>query len=266
MADKKKDQPAAPSGLDQILSLINTTAPTADTANPRQPLGPPKQFYTEQGQIMGTARDPSFTPYLNGDEWVPAYSMSTEDRARLKARMNAAGLYGTNGYTPGSWTRDDAAAYQTVLESANAMGIRDANVVIDNLASEASRGHRVMGPRAPLVSRITDPEAVRRVVRSTALDLTGQRLSDEEEARIVNAYRSYEQGLDQSAYAAGGAAYGTVGGTVATPMSPEDFASSQIESSHAGDVAGVRYAKGVEQILSAHRIVPNVDLYGGGGS
>ncbi len=259
MADKKK--PATTDLSD--LGIALPPVPTIAAGNQRQPLGPGNQALAEQGaylQAQGRPRDPNFTPYLTDDEWMPAYSMSTEDRDRLKARMNAAGLYGTSGYSSGSWTNQDANAYKTVLESANAMGVRDANVVIDNLAESAKKSPRVQGPRAPLVSRYSDPEAVRQVIRSTALDLTGMRLSDDEERRIMEAYKSYQLGAQASEYNAGAG-----GGSVVDPMSAQQFAQGQIEGTHSADVAAVRYAEGVDKILSAHRSVPKVDLYGGQG-
>lgn len=247
------------SGLSAIQQFLNT-APTLAVGSARAPLGPPQGFYAEQGEILGAQRDPSFTPYVNGDEWVPAYGVPPEDRERLKARMNAAGLYGTTGYQSGSWTREDANAYQQVLEAANGMGVRDANVVIDNIAQEVRKGPRVQGPRAPLVSRITDPNAVRAIVRSSALDLTGSRLSDEDERRIVDAYRSYQQGLDQSAYAAGAG-----GGTVASPMDPQTFAEQQVEQTNPAGVASNRYLDGFEKLIGVHQLGGNVSLYGGAG-
>lgn len=247
MAEDKKKAPADP------LAGMNFAPPpmaAPASGSTRQPLGPPQGYYQEQAAFQGAQADPEFAamgPYIQGDQWTPAFSMSTEDRDRLKARMNAAGLYGTTGYQSGSWTAEDAQAYQTVLESANGMGKRDPNVVIDNIASQVTKSARVQGPRAPLVSRISNPDDIRAVLRESAYSLTGSRLSDEDEARLISAYQGQEQSASGAAYAAGGGA----GGTVTDPASAQNFADAQIERMRPKEVAVHRHLEAFEKILGS---------------
>lgn len=222
--------------------------PTIGAGNARQPLGPPQGFYTEQAMVNPALA--GFQPYVSGDEWVPAYNLSPADRDRLKARMNAAGLYGTSGYASGTWTQEDANAYQAVLESANGMGVRDAEVVIDNLAESAKRGPRVAGPRAPLVSRVSNPDDIRSVLRKAAYDLTGSRLSDEEEQRLISTYQGQQSAASQAEYAAGGAAPGS-STAVTQEAGMQTFAEAQIESMRPGDVAAHRHLDAFERILGS---------------
>lgn len=264
---KKEEKPATSDRLSRIEQFL-ASAPTIAAGNARQPLGPPQGFYDEQGAVLadlGRPRDPSFMPYVTGDEWVPAFNVPPEDRDRLKARMNAAGLYGAGGYQPGSWTREDANAYQLVLESANGMGVRDPTVVIDNIASEAIKSPRVAGQRAPLVNRVPDQTTIRNVVRDTALTLTGMRLAPEQEENIVAAYRSYVSGLNQQEYALGQT--GGPGGVTNTPMAVEDFAEGQLEAINPEGVQRERGLDFMDKLLqSATRTtVPPPDQYQGEG-
>jgi hypothetical protein len=252
MADKKK--PADP-----LAGLDLTPPPMAPSGSARQPLGPPLGYYTE-----GAAIDPAragFKPYITGDEWVPA-TYETADRDRLKSRMNAAGLYGTAGYQSGSWTQSDANAYEEVLKASNATFTRDENVVIDNIAAEVKKGPRAMGPRAPLVSRISNPDDIRAVIRDSAYSLTGSRLSDEDEQRLISMYQGQQGAADQAAYGAAGGA----GGTVTEAASQQNFAAAQIERLRPGAVATHRHLEAFEKILgSMGTMVPETPTYAGGG-
>lgn len=231
--------------------------------SPRQPLGPPQGFYTEQAAINPQLA--GFQPYVNGDEWVPAYNLTPDDRDRLKSRMNAAGLYGTSGYASGTWTQADANAYQIVLESANGMGQRDANVVIDNLANEARKTPRVQGPRAPLVSQVSNPDDIRAVIRKASYDMTGSRLSDEEEQRLISMYQGQQGAVNQAVGAAGGAAPGSTT-TVTQEAGMANFANAQVERLRPGDVAAHRHLDAFEKILqSMGTMVPETPTYGGEG-
>jgi hypothetical protein len=251
---KKKEEPKTEDRLSRIEQFLAAPVEVGG-ANARQPLGPPKDFYTEQSAYqgeMGTV-DPEFAakgPYITGDEWMPGYGMSDEDRDQLKARMFAAGLYGSGGYSSGSWTQADANAYQIVLESANGMGRRDPNVVIDNLASEARRGARVRAPRAPLVNQISNPDDIRAIVRKSAYELTGSRLSDEEEQRLISMYQGSQTAENQAVHAAGGAAEGATT-TVIQAAGMQNFAEAQIERMRPGEVASHRHLDAFDKILQS---------------
>lgn len=232
---------------DMLAGLGIAPPPMIAAGNTRQPLGPPQAFFTEQA--IANPELAGFQPYLDGDEGVPGYSMNSEDRDRLKARMNAAGLYGTNGYTSGSWNPDDAQAYKYVLETANFMGVRDPEVVINNIADNAKAGGRVQGPRAPLVSQVSNPDTIRAVLREASYSLTGSRLSPEEEQRLISLYQGYEHGADAAAYAAGGT--GGPGGTVTQAPSMQGFAEAQIEQMRPQEVASHRHLDAFEKILGS---------------
>lgn len=236
MADKKPSDPLA--------GFNFTPPPMAVAGSTRQPLGPPSGYYQEQALVNPELA--GFQPYVQGDQWTPAYNLTPEDRDRLKARMNAAGLYGTSGYQSGTWTNEDSNAYQTVLEAANGMGQRDPEVVINNIASEATKGPRTQGPRAPLVSKISNPDDIRAVIKDSAFSLIGQRLSAEEEERLVAMYQQREQAENQATYAAGGA-----GGTVTGVPSMQAFAEGQIEALRPGAVGAHQHLAAFEKILGS---------------
>lgn len=244
---------------DPLAGLGLAPPPMIAAGSVRQPLGPPQGFFDEQAAV--DPRLAGFQPYIDGDQWVPAYTMTPEDRNRLKARMNGAGLYGTSGYFPGSWTAEDARAYQSVLESANGMGQRDPNVVIDNIASEATKGGRVQGPRAPLVSHVSNPDTIRAVLRDSAYSLTGSRLSDDDEKRLISLYQSQQAQANQAEYSAGGG-----GGQVTDPAGMQQFAAAQVEQLHPEDVASHRYLGAFKKILgSMGTLASDTPTYKGAG-
>lgn len=252
MADSKK--PADPLG-----GFNFTPPPMTATGTARQPLGPPQGYYQEQALVNPALA--GFTPYVQGDEWVPAYNLTTEDRDRLKARMNQAGLYGSSGYQSGTWTTEDSNAYQIVLEAANGMGQRDPEVVINNIASEATKGPRVQGPRAPLVSKISNPDDIRAVIKDSAFSLIGQRLSAADEDRLVAMYQQREQSENQGAYGAAGD-----GGTVTGAPSMQAFAESQIETLRPSEVGVHQHLAAFEKILGTmNASAPETPTYKGAG-
>jgi hypothetical protein len=264
VADKQK-QPQQPAGgldVNAILAQLGPP-PTVDT-DKRQPLGPPTAFYGERA-AAGVAPAPGFQPFLQGDQWVPA-SQPSENRARLQAKMNAAGLYGTQGYIPGVWTNDDAAAYQVVLENANATGVSDPERALDLFAQQARvKSPKAKQPRAPLVVQYADPESIRQVVRDSSLTMLGKRLSDAEEQRIISGYQAYTAAGQRQAYAAGGDQYGEGGGgSVTKPMGYDEYARAQIESSHPAELGAQRYLDGFGAIVkSLGTVVNQPPLVGG---
>lgn len=254
MADKKK-VPAPPADELASFGITVPAMPTIGAGNARQPLGPPQGFYAEQTAFQTEAGtlDPEFQAkgaYVTGDEWVPAFNLTKEERDALKARMNAAGLYGTSGFASGDWTQADANAYQIVLESANGMGIRNADVVIDNLANDARRSPRVQGPRAPLVSQISNPDDIRAVIRKSAYELTGSRLSDDDEQRLISMYQG-QQGSVNAAVHAGGSAAPGLSTAVTNEAGMQNFANAQIERMRPGEVQNVRAMNFMDKMLES---------------
>lgn len=230
---------------EELAKLGIPAMPTIGAGNARQPLGPPQGFFTD-----AAAADPTkagFVPYIAGDEWVPAYSFTDEDRDRLKARMNAAGLYGPTGYSSGVWTDEDAKAYTTVLESANGMFQRDAEVVIDNLAASNARSPRAKSARQPLVKQVSNPDDIRAILRKASYDMTGSRLSDDEENRLISMYQGQQGAVQGAEYGAAGAS----GGSVTQEASPQNFAEAQIERMRPGEVATHRHLDAFEKILGS---------------
>lgn len=232
--------------LEQFLSQAPTAAAAAGGDVPRT-LGPSESFFTRRATDRPEMA--GFKPFKTNDEWLPAYNYTPEDRARLQYRMNSVGLYGTAGYQPGPWTQEDATAFTRILEYANATGIQNPEEALDDFAQAQRLGPRVQGARAPLVSQVSNPDTIRSVLRETAYSLTGQRLSDADEQRLISIYQGREQSADAAVYAAGGT--GGPGGTVTGPASPQAFAEAQIESMRPGEVATHRHLEAFEKILGS---------------
>lgn len=240
MAEKKAPSaPALPAGLPPM--------PDITAAAKRQPLGPPEEVFAERAAL--DPRLAGFHPFLQGDQYEPGWG-GTERMARLQAKMNAAGLYGTDGYVPGVWAPKDADAYAMILETANARGVADPEQALDLFAAEARvTNPKAKAPRAPLVTQYADPEAVRQVVRKSALDMLGQRLSDADESRIVQAYQAYTTQSQQAQYAATNP--GGMGGSYTEPMSAQAFAQAQVEATDPGQLGAQRYLDAFGEITKS---------------
>jgi hypothetical protein len=239
----KKAQPAAPKSSDLIAAAIASGDLSALGIAPagaqRRPIGPPAEV-----MAASTTLPPDFVPWLDGDEWEPAYGYSPEARARLKAYLASAGLYGQGGPSSagGAWTGEDAEALTTVLEFANGSGISDISTAAKEFATLAqTMGPAAKKPRAPLVNRVSNPESVRQVVRSTSLRLTGRRLSPDEEQRIIQGFLGQESAYNQAEYAAEGG-----GGTVTEPLSVDEYVGVRLEN--APGAGAQRYLDAFKQI------------------
>lgn len=262
MAEKpKQDKPAQGSLVAEALAAIEGLA-AGGTMKKKLTLGPSREAITEAMAPEIGGLPPGFEPWEEGDEWV--YGLDPTAKARLKAYMSSSGLYGKGvSRSGGAWTRDDAAAFAEVLAFANANGITDEITAARQFAEMAqTEGGLAKAPREPLVTRMANPEAVRQVVRRTSLQLTGRRLSDEEEARLVSGFSAQYTGAQQAQYGASGA---EAGGSYMEPLSAEEYATSQLEgTAEAGDR---RYLDAFDRILKSatSTMVSGPTLTGTGG-
>lgn len=236
MAEKRK-APAAPAKKksDELLEqLANLDLGTTATLSPT--VGPGEQYYTDPR--YNVAAPPGYQPWRDIDTWGPG-AFSAEEKAAIQQRLAAVGLYENKTYRPGIWAAEDASAFSRVLEFANAQFIADPYEALNAYERTVStQSPRTAGPRAPLVTQYANPESVRMVVRDSSYKMLGRRLSDDEEARIVQAYQGQYAGSQAAEYAAG-----ATGGGFTAPMAPADFAESQIERQFGTEV-GVQ--KGID--------------------
>lgn len=263
----KKKEEAKPPATDPYAqygpSPEEIQAMMAGTIQKRAPIGAPEEFYTpgyQERQLEGERLPPGFEPWRDGDEAMPG-TWGRNEKARLQAMLNAAGLYAGKAYRAGDWGRDDATALKEVLEFANYQGIDNINEAVRRYAETATTESLAgRAPRAPLVVSAANPEAVRQTVRATALNLMGRRLSDAEEARLVQGFIAQDTGAQQAQYGAGAA-----GGSFTEPLTAEQYATSQLEgTAEAGDQ---RYLDGFEKILKSatSTMVQGPTLTGQGG-
>ena len=241
---KEKEATQTPSTSQQLLAALNDPAAMQQLFGGAQQLpqtlGAPEQFFQREAPNL----PPGFQPWRDGDEALPG-RWDRNDKARLQAMMNAAGLYGGKTIRTGDWTREDATALREVLEFANYEGIDNINEAVRRYAETATtKGIASRQPRAPLVVSAANPEAVRQTVRATSLNLMGRRLSDAEEARLVQGFIAQQTGAQRAEYGAADA-----GGTVTAPLSAEQYATSQLEGTvEAGDR---RYLDAFDRILKS---------------
>lgn len=257
----KKEAPKQ-DDLAAILAAIGP-APSGAAGQQRQInyFGPPEGYYATPDFQKGM--QPGFVPFQDGDQYGPAFD-PPEKRARLQAKMNAIGLYGTDGYRSGVWGPDDAKAYSAILETANASGITDAEEALDRFAAQqAVKSPKVKAPRAPLVTRLYDQQAIRMTVQDSARKILGQALPDEEADRIMSAYQAYDAATQRNLYSA--QTPEGPGGTVTQAMSPEEYARTEVERARPVEAGSQRYLDAFDKIVgSLGTMVKPPDLYGGG--
>jgi hypothetical protein len=158
----------------------------------------------------------------------------------------------------------DADSYAVILETANARGVADPEQALDLFAAEARvTNPKAKAPRAPLVTQYADPEAVRQVVRKSALDMLGQRLSDADESRIVQAYQAYTTQSQQAQYAASNPE--GMGGSYTEPMSAQAFAQAQVGATNPQQLGAQRYLDAFGEIAKSLGTLVNAPRTTSGG-
>lgn len=201
-------------------------------------------MYYEKG--LDEYDDPNRRTYYDGDEYIPA-NWPANQIWQLQQALAKAGLL-TGTFTRHTWDNATRNAYKELLALANAQGSTANNALMDMLRSaEGQYGADGTGPGgqrykvdefgnvvpvggeevAPLITRTTDPAALRRTFRKAVIDMLGEGWSQEEIDKMVAAYNQVEiqkqteaYNLEQSGQA----------GTFTDMPSPEEFVASQVEA------------------------------------
>lgn len=238
MAEPKRQSKEPTPKKQSLVEQIEAMPPPAlgvDASDSRRSFGLPEEALAEQW--------PGFVPFVQGDEYTPQ-RLSPADRLRYQRIMVGAGLLSESDYSPGVWDPRSARAYGDVLSLANSMGTRDVEAALGEYATQAQTyGTKPKRPRQPLTVSYANPESVRQVVRDSSFKMLGKRLSDLDEAALVQAY----QGHSRAAQAAEHAAAGEGGGAFTGPMSVSDFAAQQLENRP--EAAAQRYLQGFEKAM-----------------
>lgn len=177
--------------------------------------------YTTSGRVsLAQLREIGQGGYVSTDVWEPQ-NLSPPTVAQLQVMLNEAGLLG-DGFTPGAYDETTRKAYGDLLARANATGSTWESMLArmrDNpLAAEAQQNDR-----APLVTRLSNPEDLKTVFRTAAKRALGYgNIPDEDLDRMVAAYQGMESSSQQAQYGAQ-----ETGGTITAPMDPEVFADQQ---------------------------------------
>lgn len=220
------------------LQRLIEQGPVAAPTSTRSPLGVPKGF------VAPVANPDQFGPgvplniparYFEGDEWTPS-SLAPEKIAQLQAALARAGLIGPKDkYRLGVWDDTTRSAYRNALETANASGVDDQTAIAmyansHTIAPDPSAG------RAPLVTRMPNPDDLRATFTSAARSLLGHRADD---ALIERMIAGYQQASAQEQTAGYDLAGGT-GGVVTEAPTPSAFAEQQLRAAAPEDVAAHR--------------------------
>lgn len=227
---------------------IDTSAPPPPvTGEGPQPIGVP-QGYTvpvpvtnpvqlREGSGGSTIQRPT---YFDGDDWLPS-SYSAVEIFQMQTALAKVGLLrGT--WSGGYWDDSTRKAYRELLGMANARGSRNADTLLNEMLTQSQElggalftvdenGNVVMtrpgsqDQRAPLVTRTTDPAALRNVFRRSVIELLGEGWSEDQINGMVKSYNDMEVQRQTAAYNAQ-----ETGGSIQDIPSPESFIESQVQA------------------------------------
>lgn len=174
---------------------------------------PSERQFTPDPRGLDPYKDPNRTTYYDGDEYIPA-NWGADQIWQLQQAMAKIGLL-TGSFTRNTWDSNTRNAYRELLGLANAQGV-DANRALTGLLQEAggqdeanrysvdefgnviaSGGAAV---RAPLITRTTDPAALRSTFRKAVIEMLGEGWSQEEINKMVAAYNGVEIQRQTQAY------------------------------------------------------------------
>lgn len=185
---------------------------------------------------------PGRTTYYSGDEYIPA-NLPAEQIWELQQMLARVGLLrGT--FSRSVWDQTTRNAYSQLLGLANAQGI-DANMALQQLLSSSDGtvdgtgqwtvdefGNVVPAGQGegppPLVTRTTDPAALRQTFRKAVIDILGEGWSQDEINKMVAAYNNVEIQRQTQAYNATYGIGGQEGGNVMDIPSPEAFIEAEV--------------------------------------
>lgn len=249
MATTPPKPPSPLSSLESKLDELANIVPMGAATDSRAPLGLPRETLAEQR--------PGFQPFIEGDEWAPQ-SLPPAEKRRLQLIMERAGVLPEQGYSPAVWDKRSASAYTQVLSLANSMGTRDVEQALTEYATQAQTyAVKTKAPRAPLVTRLADPEAVRGVIRDSAYKLLGRRLNDADEARLIASYQGQSAAYQQALYGAE-----ETGGTV-TEVDPQARLQAQMEADYGPEIEVQRAGSFLDRITQLGPQVKRPTIQGG---
>lgn len=224
--------------------------PSSSSKDEKKAIGVPNDYTVPQqrhgreelGDVRFRRQPQSYTydvppNYFDGDEFIPANWPST-NIWQVQQALAKVGLL-TGSFTRNTWDEASRNAYKELLGIANATGQTADRALSELLSTSGGEaggrwtvdefGNVVQsgGGEAPppLVTRTTDPTALRSTFRKAVIDMLGEGWSMEKINQMVAAYNQMEVGKQTEAYnmeIAGEA------GTITDMQTPEAFIESQV--------------------------------------
>lgn len=267
-------------GIGQDPVSSEPPAPTSRDKSGPSPIGVPEEYKVPRighnREEMGDVRfrrgsgaylweqgidpydDPNRITYYTGDEYIPANWPATQIWTLQQALAKVGLLRGT--FSRSTWDQTTRSAYSQLLGLANAQGI-DANTALQQLLSSVDgtadggsgqwtvdeNGNVVpagqgQGP-PPLVTRTTDPAALRQTFRKAVIEMLGEGWSQEEIDKMVAAYNQVEIQRQTQAHNATYGIGGQEGGNIVDIPSPEAFIEAEVTKK---DPVGVQTAEALD--------------------
>lgn len=200
--------------------------------------------------------------YFKGDEYYQLPHGA--DLATLQQQLVSLGMLNPTGIQYGSVDTKTVAAFAHLLADSNAAGVAWSDMLQTKIAIAKGGGQGVSArTRAPLIVRVTDPDALKQTFQKVAQTLYGGNLPDDVVNNLVTTYQSMESNYQTQAYQAAG--YNPLTGQTdvtqtpeaagATPIvvkqpDPSAFAEAQIRHNYPNQVAATEFGNAMNDILN----------------
>lgn len=204
----------------------------------------------QAGKVLAGGKDPNLMTYSSA---LDIFAKMTPDmRSQYQQALYEAGIYKpSDSYSPGEFDEQSANAWATAVDRAAKQGI-SITEVLDAGKEKVTAGGGVdsyyrkqkAAGRAPLVTKVTNPEDLHLVAQQVATKVMGRNFTDEELAKFTAAYHGTETAAQAGAYGAAAS-----GGTVTAEASPEAAATAFAKSAHPTEFAATGQVKVMDKIL-----------------
>lgn len=239
-------------------------APPDTTTNTRDEYGltadESKQGVSHGYEFFGVARqkdNPSKPMTVHGalNTFIRFANGTPQQRAafaQIQKYLYLGGFYSNKNYVPtfGAYRTEDIVAMKKALLSASA-GKGPGKAPLAEFFKQQAELYQQFNPPSTrdepvLTIQYTDPTDIRRIIERTAPDVLGHDLTDDEKARLIDAYHQLEAGAQRDAFNAQNGA----GGSFTAPPDPSAFIEHEAEKLHPTDAHVTSLANLSKQVLA----------------
>ena len=206
---------------------------TPDEPDRPSPIGVPDDYVPNQNpngpnypiDALGPGGPNTFQNplYMEGSEFSMLANMTPQQIAAIQAQLEGLGII--SDFTPGVMDGSTVSGFGNLLALSNLNG-QTWQQMMTTLGEAGGLNGGSGGPtRAPLVTRTSNPETLRRYLRRAVVEMTGSSQSpDIDIDQMVEAYQAIERSHQENLYNAQ-----VTGGEVVEPPSVDEFVQGELE-------------------------------------